>query len=58
MVYGLNIDGESLMPTERLGRVRHLLKERKAVIVNYHTFTFKLTYKCHYIIGGAIPLTN
>ena len=46
MVYVLNIDGESLMPTERLGRVRHLLKEHKAVIVNYHPFTIKLTYKC------------
>lgn len=34
------------MPTERPGRVRHLLKERKAVIVNYHPFTIKLTYKC------------
>lgn len=46
MVYVLNRYGEPLMPTERLGRVRHLLKERKAVIVNYHPFTIKLTYKC------------
>lgn len=46
MVYVLNIDGEPLMPTERLGRVRRLLKEQKAVIVNYHPFTIKLTYKC------------
>ena len=34
------------MPTERLGRVRRLLKEHKAVIVNYHPFTIKLIYKC------------
>ena len=46
MVYVLNSYGEPLMPTERLGRVRHLLKERKAVIVNYHPFTIKLIYKC------------
>lgn len=46
MVYVLNRYGEALMPTERLGRVRHLLKERKAVIVNYHPFTIKLIYKC------------
>ena len=46
MVYVLNRYGEPLMPTERLGRVRRLLKVRKAVIVNYHPFTIKLTYKC------------
>lgn len=46
MVYVLNIDGNPLMPTERLGRVRRLLKENCAVIVNYHPFTIKLTYKC------------
>ena len=46
MVYVLNRYGEPLMPTERLGRVRHMLKEHKAVIVNYHPFTIKLTYKC------------
>lgn len=46
MVYVLNIDGKPLMPTERLGRVRHLVKEHRAVIVNYHPFTIKLTYKC------------
>ncbi len=42
----MNRYDEPLMPTERVGRVRHLLKERKAVIVNYHPFTVKLTYKC------------
>lgn len=46
MVYVLNIDGNPLMPTERLGRVRRLLKERKAIVVKYHPFTIKLTYKC------------
>ena len=46
MVYVLNIDGEPLMPTERLGRIRHLLKARRAVVVKYHPFTIKLTYAC------------
>ena len=46
MVYVLNIDGNPLMPTERLGRVRRLLKENGAIIVNYHPFTIKLTYDC------------
>ena len=46
MVYVLNRYGEPLMPTERLGRVRRLLKERKAIVVKYHPFTIKLTYKC------------
>ena len=46
MVYVLNIDGEPLMPTDRLGKVRHLLKEHMAVVVNYHPFTIKLVYNC------------
>ena len=31
------------MPTVRHGRVRHLLRDKKAVIVNYHPFTIQLT---------------
>ena len=46
MVYVLNKNGEPLMPTERLGRVRRLLNEQKAIIVKYHPFTIKLTYEC------------
>ena len=46
MVYVLNKEGNPLMPTERLGRVRCLLKEHKAIIVQYHPFTIKLTYDC------------
>ena len=46
MVYVLNKNGEPLMPTERLGRVRRLLKKHMAVVVNYHPFTIKLTYDC------------
>ena len=46
MVYVLNIDGRPLMPTERLGRVRRLLKEQKAIVVDYQPFTIKLAYEC------------
>ena len=43
MIYVLNSKGEPLMPTERHGRVRHLLRDKKAFIVNYHPFTVQLT---------------
>ncbi|MBF0579582.1 RRXRR domain-containing protein [Erysipelotrichaceae bacterium RD49] len=33
MVYGLDMDGKPLMPTQRHDKVRHLLKERKAKVV-------------------------
>ena len=46
MVYVLNKDGKPLMPTARLGKVRHLLKEHKAIIVSYQPFTIQLTYEC------------
>ena len=43
-IFVLNKDGEPMMPTTRPGRVRHLLKEGKAVIVKHHPFTIQLTY--------------
>ena len=43
MIYVLNSKGEPLMPTVRHGRVRHLLRDNKAIIVNYHPFTIQLT---------------
>ena len=46
MVYVLNKYGKPLMPTTRLGRVRRLLKAKKAIIVNYQPFTIQLTYEC------------
>lgn len=44
MVYVQNIDGEPLMPTTRHGKVRRLLKQNKAVVVNLCPFTIRLTY--------------
>ena len=44
MVYVQDINGEPLMPTTRHGKVRRLLKENKAVVVNLCPFTIRLTY--------------
>lgn len=40
----LSKNGERLMPTIRLGKVRHLLKDGKAKIVKHHPFTIQLLY--------------
>lgn len=45
MVYVQDIDGKPMMPTTRHGKVRQLLKDKKAVVVNTCPFTIKLTYK-------------
>ena len=44
MVYVLDKDRHSLMPTKRYGKVRHLLKDGKAVVVRRDPFTIRLTY--------------
>lgn len=44
MVYVLNIDGQPLMPTERHGKVRRLLKEGKARVIKRCPFTIQLLY--------------
>ena len=45
MVYVLNIDGQPLMPTNRHGKVKHLLKDGKAKVVRRCPFTIKLLYE-------------
>lgn len=45
MVYVINCDGQPLMPTNRYGKVRHLLKDGKAKAVNRCPFTIKLMYR-------------
>lgn len=45
MVYVQDIDGSPLMPTTRHGKVRQLLKDKKAVVINTCPFTIKLVYK-------------
>lgn len=44
MVYVLSKSGEPLMPTERRGRVRHLLKTGQAKVVRKTPFTIQLLY--------------
>ena len=44
MVYILDKNGKPLMPTERHGKVRRLLKENKAKVVNTLPFTVQLLY--------------
>lgn len=44
MVYILNIDNKPLMPTNRYAKVRKLLKNKQAKVVNTNPFTIKLLY--------------
>lgn len=44
MVYVLSIDGQPLMPTCRYGKVRKLLKSKKAKVIKKCPFTIKLMY--------------
>lgn len=46
LVYVLNKNGLPLMPTHKLGKVRHLLKDGNAEIVKYNPFTIQLKYEC------------
>lgn len=45
MVYVLNKDGQPLMPTDRHGKVKYLLKSGKAKVVKKCPFTIKLLYE-------------
>ncbi|WP_298840059.1 RNA-guided endonuclease IscB [Clostridium sp.] len=44
MVYVINLNGKPLMPTNRYAKVRVLLKENKAKVVNSKPFTIQLLY--------------
>lgn len=44
MVYVISRSGKPLMPTERHGRVRILLKNKKAKVINNKPFTIQLLY--------------
>ena len=45
MVYVLDIEGKQLMPTERHGKVRRLLRDGKAHVVKIQPFTIQLDYE-------------
>lgn len=48
MVYVQNIEGKPMMSTTRHGKVRRLLKSKKAVVVNLCPFTIRLMYETVY----------
>ena len=50
MVYVLNKNGEPLMPTERYGKVRRLLRDGKAHVVRLAPFTIQLNYSSEDVI--------
>ena len=45
MVYVININGQPLMPTNRHGKVRRLLKNNKAKVIKRCPFTIQLLYE-------------
>lgn len=45
LVYVLKQNGQPFMPTERFGKVRRLLKEKKAKVVCREPFTIRLLYE-------------
>lgn len=44
LVYVQDKDGRPLMPTKRCGKVRRLLRDKKAVVVEKVPFTIRLCY--------------
>ena len=44
MVYVLDKDGKPLMPTERYGKIRHMIEDERARVVKRTPFTIQLTY--------------
>ena len=45
MVHVISIDGKHLMPMSRHGKVRRMLRDKKAKVVKVKPFTIKLLYK-------------
>ena len=52
-VYVLNQDGSPLMPCKP-AKARHLLKEKRAVVVRCHPFVIRLLFDCE---GDVQPIT-
>lgn len=44
MVQVVSVDGKPLAPTTRYGKVRHLLKAKKAIVISKQPFIIRLTY--------------
>ena len=55
-VYVISKDGQPLMPTSRFGKVRRLLKNKKAKVVSRCPFTIKLLYEPESLVVQEIVL--
>ena len=55
-VYVISKDGQPLMPTTRFGKVRRLLKNKKAKVVRSCPFTIKLLYEPESLVVQEIVL--
>lgn len=56
MVYIVSIDNKPLMPTSRHGKVRRLLRDKKAKVIKRVPFTIKLLYRTETEITQDITL--
>lgn len=55
-VYVISKDGQPLMPTTRFGKVRRLLKNKKAKVIRSCPFTIKLLYEPENLVVQEIVL--
>ena len=55
-VYVISKDGQPLMPTSRFGKVRRLLKNKKAKVVRSCPFTIKLLYEPESLVVQEVVL--
>lgn len=58
MVYVLSKTGKALMPTQRNGKVRRLLRDGLAVVVKREHFTIQLCYETTELIWQNVRLTH
>ena len=55
-VYVISKDGQPLMPTIRFGKVRRLLRDKKAKVVRRCPFTIKLLYEPENLVVQEVVL--
>ena len=55
-VYVISKDGQPLMPTSRFGKVRRLLRDKKAKVVRSCPFTIKLLYEPESLVVQEVVL--
>lgn len=55
-VYVISKDGQPLMPTSRFGKVRRLLRDKKAKVISRCPFTIKLLYEPESLVVQEVVL--